>query len=204
MSRGERAQQEDAYSYACVTLPCDQLRQTVIDAAPRGVSRDPWFGWSCEEAGGPDIGGQVVWFACFDGHGGQSVSKRLAEKLHEVFELAEPDMITDTVQYMRSLGGYFRRYNGGPLGRWLDQESLARSTSEKNANSKPETSQRYQSLAELANSSQGKDLPKDSGSTYHALDHTNRIPPPATMRGKQMTIRERATLAWLMVCCRNT
>lgn len=96
LSRGNRARQEDAYSVACVSLPCEELRKDLAHRAPHGATRDPWFGWSCDQAGGADLGSQVVWFGVFDGHGGPSVSSLLANKLHYVFERAEPDMIADT------------------------------------------------------------------------------------------------------------
>ncbi|KAI3613315.1 hypothetical protein CBS9595_004148 [Malassezia furfur] len=199
-SRGERSRQEDAVSYACVMLPCEQLRQSIVDATPRGQTRDPWFGWSCMEAGGPDLGAQVVWFACFDGHGGPSVSQRLAARLHAVFEAAEPDMVTDTVRYMRSLGGYFRRYSGGVLERWVRKDRLGRG-----AKREAPTPQRYASLSALAASSEA--APERALEHYVALDgdeapgarHTERIAPPDEMRGKELTLKERATLAWLMV-----
>lgn len=95
-SRGDRARQEDALSVACVSLPCEELRKDLVRHAPRGATRDPWFGWSCEQAGGADLGSQVVWFGVFDGHGGSAVSSLLADKLHCVFEHAHPDMIADT------------------------------------------------------------------------------------------------------------
>lgn len=198
-SRGERARQEDAVSYACVMLPCEQLRQSIVDATPRGQTRDPWFGWSCMEAGGPDLGAQVVWFACFDGHGGPSVSQRLAERLHAVFEAAEPDMVTDTVRYMRSLGGYFRRYAGGVLERWVRKDRLGR------APKRDAPTQRFASLSALAASSAAP--PERALEHYVALDsdtapgvrHTERIAPPDEMHGKELTLKERATLAWLMV-----
>ena len=50
MSRGDRAQQEDAMSTACVMLPCEQLRQNLLQNVSRRAKRDPWYGWTCEEA----------------------------------------------------------------------------------------------------------------------------------------------------------
>lgn len=96
LSRGERAGQEDAMSISCIMLPCEQLRQHILHSMPGGQARDPWYGWTCQEAGGAEFGAQVVWFGCFDGHGGPSVSQLLSKKLHRVFEAAEPEMVTDT------------------------------------------------------------------------------------------------------------
>lgn len=206
-SRGERAGQEDALSYACVMLPCEQLRQNISDTTPGGQTRDPWFGWTCHDAGGPDLGGQVVWFACFDGHGGASVSQLLAEKLHGVFEAAEPDMVTDTVRYMRSLGGYFRRYSGGVLERWVRQDVLQEAAAAQREAQRAGEAPPARTLAELAESSRRAPERARPLEHYRALDtdgapgatHTQRIAPPEAMRGKEITLRERATLAWLMV-----
>lgn len=96
MSRGNRARQEDALAVKCVSLPCEELRKDLALRAPHGATRDPWYGWSCEQAGGADLGSQVVWFGVYDGHGGPAVSSLLRDKLHRVFEQAQPDMIADT------------------------------------------------------------------------------------------------------------
>lgn len=48
-------------------------------------------------------------------HGGAEVSKRLQESLHTKIENALPDTIPKTIKDYRALGGYLRRYQGGPL-----------------------------------------------------------------------------------------
>ncbi|WFD05486.1 hypothetical protein MVES1_000816 [Malassezia vespertilionis] len=200
-SRGERAGQEDAMSVACVMLPCDQLRENIKHASREETSsRAPWAGWSCEEAGGADIGAQVAWFACFDGHGGGAVSKLLSEKLHRVFEQVSPDMATDTVRYTRSIGGYFGRFTGGPLERWVHKDSLNR------AQHRQEHPNRMGSLAELASLAQSKAKPArleqyDAFSETRAPDtaQTERVAHVLGLRDAQFTLEERATLAWLMM-----
>lgn len=57
-------------------------------------------------------------------HGGSKISKFLSSTLHQTFESVTPEMITDTVQYTRSHGGYFRRFNGGLLERWVVKDQL--------------------------------------------------------------------------------
>lgn len=185
MSRGDRAQQEDAMSTACVMLPCEQLRQNLLQNVSRRAKRDPWYGWTCEEAGGEELAAQVVWFGCFDGHGGPQVSQLLQNKLHHVFEEADPSMVQDTVQYTCSIGGYFGRFQGGALERLVDPTQLRRPCAAP------------ASLEALADATHASDLEH-----YVALDadqgavHTQRHLAPTTA---QMSMQERATLAWLMM-----
>ncbi|KAL4400531.1 Protein phosphatase 2C 6 [Malassezia pachydermatis] len=228
-SRGDRARQEDAISVACLMLPCDQLREHVSVHSTKSVARDPWHGWSCEEAGGADLGAQVVWFGCFDGHGGPAVAQLLKDKLHRVFEEADVSMITDTVRYTRSIGGYFGRYTGGILERWVAQDRLTKSkrASKKQTTSIPASSQiqaqaqahaneQAQAPMQTANTlSTLSELASSSSSTtsipeldhYVALrddggaqaTHTERIAPPHNLDPATMTVEERATLACLMM-----
>ena len=185
MSRGDRAQQEDAMSTACVMLPCEQLRQNLLQNVSRRAKRDPWYGWTCDEAGGEELAAQVVWFGCFDGHGGPQVSQLLQNKLHYVFEEADPSMVQDTVQYTCSIGGYFGRFQGGALERLVDPTQLRRPCAAP------------ASLEALADAAHASDLEH-----YVALDadqgavHTQRHLAPSTA---QMSMQERATLAWLMM-----
>lgn len=185
MSRGDRAQQEDAMSTACVMLPCEQLRQNILQNVSTGATRDPWYGWTCDEAGGEELAAQVVWFGCFDGHGGPQVAQLLRNKLHRVFEEADPSMVLDTVQYTCSIGGYFGRFQGGALERLVDTNQLRR----------PSTAPA--SLEALAGTAHASDLEH-----YVALDgddgavHTQRHAVPSST---YLSMQERATLAWLMM-----
>ena len=219
-SRGDRLHQEDTYSVSCVQLPCEQLRQDVGRCTrPDDAARAPWNSWSCEQAGGEELGGQVVWAACFDGHGGGSVSALLRDKLQRIFEAVEPDMVTDTVEYTRSIGGYFRRFNGGVLEPWVRRDvlkppppRLPRQPPKKEAAPSEEVPK---TLAELV---QGANRPTPA--LHHAereteppLSHfvalpedalsdqptTRRIEPPKEMRGRLLTMEQRATLACLML-----
>lgn len=193
VTRGDRAEQQDAYSATCIALPCDELREHIGEAARTLHSNAEWCGWSCEQAGGAELGAQVVWFGCFDGHGGSTVSALLRDQLHRVFAAASPEMVADTVRYTRSLGGYFRKFNGGPLAHWMpnsdsDQQGIAQS---------PDPS-----LSEVSQAA------KESVDTplmhYVALPDgkhpsTQLVGPPTAMDGRKLTIPERATLAFLMM-----
>ncbi|WFD32692.1 hypothetical protein MSPP1_003742 [Malassezia sp. CBS 17886] len=221
-SRGERAGQEDAMAAACISLPCEALREHIVALSPPGASRDPWFGWSCAEAGGAELGSQVVWFGVYDGHGGPRVSQLLHRRLHHVFESVEPDMVTDTVQYTRSLGGYFRRFTGGVLDRWVRKDLLVRAPRAQGTGGAPAGGGRAppsppQTLSELARSTQtpsGGASPSPAPQLTHYIacpdaaelreapadaTLTRRIPPPEDMRGKELSLEERAALTYLMM-----
>lgn len=194
MSRGDRAEQQDAYSATCIALPCDALRAHIGEAARTLQSSAEWCGWSCEQAGGAEFGAQVVWFGCFDGHGGSSVSGLLRDTLHQVFASAEPDMVTDTVSYTRSIGGYYRKYDGGVLSRWVADDP------DKQPVLQPRSA--MYSLSDLAQSA--TESAPEPLSQYHAIPDnahpsTKLIPPPPSMQGKEMSVAERATLSFLML-----
>ncbi|EST08684.1 Protein phosphatase 2C (PP2C)-like domain protein [Kalmanozyma brasiliensis GHG001] len=129
-SRGTRAYQEDTASVSCLHIPTSDLRADYLrlQSSPSFAStpevRQAALEWDPTKAGGEEVAGQVVWFGCFDGHGGQQVSSFLRDQLHKTFESVEPDMVTDTVQWTRELGGYFRRFMGGVLERWVRKERL--------------------------------------------------------------------------------
>ncbi|SPO32700.1 related to protein phosphatase 2c [Ustilago trichophora] len=129
-SRGTRAYQEDTASVSCLHVPVNELRRNYLklhslsSSAAGAAAANAALEWDPEKAGGEELAGQVVWFGCFDGHGGQQVSSFLRDQLHKTFESVEADMVTDTVQYTRELGGYFRRFTGGVLERWVRKDKL--------------------------------------------------------------------------------
>ncbi|SJX65423.1 related to protein phosphatase 2c [Sporisorium reilianum f. sp. reilianum] len=129
-SRGTRPYQEDTASVSCLHVPVDELRRNYLklhslsSSAAGASAANAALEWDPEKAGGDELAGQVVWFGCFDGHGGQQVSSFLRDQLHRTFESVEADMVTDTVQYTRELGGYFRRFTGGLLERWVRKDRL--------------------------------------------------------------------------------
>ncbi|WFD34861.1 hypothetical protein MCUN1_001705 [Malassezia cuniculi] len=199
LTRGDRAEQQDTYSATCISLPCDALRAHIGEAARKIQSNAEWCGWSCELAGGAELGAQVVWFGCFDGHGGQSVSNLLKDSLHRVFASATPDMITDTVRYTRSIGGYFRKFDGGVLARWVSPEHLEEAQPPPPAQTHPQPG----SLSDLAKMAETHIHAPTPLTHYRALPDgahptTELIPPPESMRGMELNVAERATLAFLM------
>lgn len=124
-SRGTRAYQEDTGSVSCLHLSPEELQRNYLKYhSSSGSSSKAALEWDPSKAGGEELAGQVVWFGCFDGHGGQQISSFLRDTLHGTTEEVEKDMITDTVQYTRELGGYFRRFTGGVLERWVRKERL--------------------------------------------------------------------------------
>ncbi|TKY90358.1 hypothetical protein EX895_000356 [Sporisorium graminicola] len=129
-SRGTRPYQEDTASVSCLHVPVNELRRNYLklhslsSSAAGASAANAALEWDPEKAGGEELAGQVVWFGCFDGHGGQQVPSFLRDQLHRTFESVQVDMVTDTVQYTRELGGYFRRFTGGVLERWVRKDRL--------------------------------------------------------------------------------
>lgn len=58
-------------------------------------------------------------------HGGPAVSGYLRQELHGLFESVHPSMIPELFAWIKELGGYFRRYKGGPLLPWIDGSNHA-------------------------------------------------------------------------------
>lgn len=56
-------------------------------------------------------------------HGGAVVSDHLRRELQGLFESVDKSQIPEVYKWVKSLGGYFKRYQGGVLGKW-DKTSL--------------------------------------------------------------------------------
>ena len=52
-------------------------------------------------------------------HGGSTVSQYLRQELHGLLESADKSHIPEMYQYIKELGGYFKRFDGGPLAPWV-------------------------------------------------------------------------------------
>ncbi|BGP42412.1 Protein phosphatase 2C 6 [Rhodotorula kratochvilovae] len=126
-SRGERPYQEDAYASTSLALPQSALRWNVVDDR-LGTGWAPTIreGFEGEEPPpgeeGTEEGGrrrQVAYFGVFDGHGGDATSKYLSSSLHALIESStSPAEIPPVIDAYRALGGYLKRYRGGPLDRF--------------------------------------------------------------------------------------
>ncbi|KAM0750570.1 protein serine/threonine phosphatase 2C [Meredithblackwellia eburnea MCA 4105] len=116
-SRGERPYQEDAYSVHSILTPVTALKSNLFevkDAA--GWTPDTLEGFPGEEK--EDRKRQVAYFGVFDGHGGPLVSKYLKTHLHSLIEESQEAEVLKVVKDYRAIGGYLRRYRGGPLSRF--------------------------------------------------------------------------------------
>ncbi|RSH88531.1 uncharacterized protein EHS24_001076 [Apiotrichum porosum] len=107
-SRGERAYQEDATAVCALELNPEELARSLS----RGTTWDP-------VKAGP-LAGQVSFFGIYDGHGGRQVSQFLQHKLAALVESVTPADIQPVVESTVELGGYFRRWRGGPLRRFTE------------------------------------------------------------------------------------
>ncbi|GAA5865329.1 hypothetical protein JCM8547_005056 [Rhodosporidiobolus lusitaniae] len=120
-SRGERPYQEDSFCVKSVSLPTSALRWNVLDdRLGAGWNPEMLEGYEGEEPKeeGEERRRQVAYFGVFDGHGGAQTSKYLSTSLPTLLENARPSDISSAIDQYRSLGGYLKRYRGGPLERF--------------------------------------------------------------------------------------
>ncbi|TDL28693.1 protein serine/threonine phosphatase 2C [Rickenella mellea] len=109
-SRGNRSYQEDSFQFAALSLDPEELRLSAKKSF--GVDWDP-------NAAGEAYARQVLFVGIFDGHGGQAVSLYLHQHLHDIFESVDKSHIPELFEWIKELGGYFKRFRGGALNPWL-------------------------------------------------------------------------------------
>ncbi|KIK70867.1 hypothetical protein GYMLUDRAFT_147583 [Collybiopsis luxurians FD-317 M1] len=111
-SRGNRSYQEDFYAFSALSLDPEELKISVKKSF--GIEWDP-------EIVGNVFSRQAVFVGIYDGHGGPAVSGYLRQELHGLFESVNPSMIPELFAWVKELGGYFKRYKGGPLTPWIGE-----------------------------------------------------------------------------------
>ncbi|GJN93463.1 hypothetical protein Rhopal_006520-T1 [Rhodotorula paludigena] len=135
------AYQEDAYAVTSLAVPQSALRWNVVDdRLGTGWTPETREGFDGEDgdadpsqgergAKGGGEGGererkrQVAYFGVFDGHGGHETSRYLASSLPGLIESSTASEIPRVIDSYRELGGYLKRYRGGPLDRFrIDSE----------------------------------------------------------------------------------
>lgn len=110
--RGDRTQQEDYYSFATLSL----------DPAELKLSHKRNFNVDWQPDSVPDVlARQVLFVGVYDGHGGSTVSQYLRQELHGQFESTTKEMIPELYDWIKSLGGYFKRFKGGVLAPWINE-----------------------------------------------------------------------------------
>ncbi|CCO26599.1 Protein phosphatase 2C homolog 4 Short=PP2C-4 [Rhizoctonia solani AG-1 IB] len=115
VSRGNRSYQEDSHAIAALSLNPKELQAHLAERL--GI-----LSWDPGRIG-PELAGQVVFVGIYDGHGGPSVSQFLQKELHGLFESVQPDLVPDAISWMKSQGGYFKRFKGGALERWAERSA---------------------------------------------------------------------------------
>ncbi|KAF8707979.1 Glycoside hydrolase family 18 protein, partial [Rhizoctonia solani] len=113
VSRGNRSYQEDSHAIAALSLNPKELQAHLAEKL--GI-----LSWDPGRVG-PELAGQVVFVGIYDGHGGPSVSQFLQQELHGLFESVQPELAPDAISWMKSQGGYFKRFKGGALERWAER-----------------------------------------------------------------------------------
>ncbi|KAF9076163.1 phosphatase 2C-like domain-containing protein [Rhodocollybia butyracea] len=109
-SRGTRDHQEDFYAFAALSLDPEELQISIKKGL--GIEWDP-------SQVGDIFARQAVFVGIYDGHGGPAVSGYLRQELHGLFESVNPSMIPELFAWIKELGGYFKRFKGGPLTPWI-------------------------------------------------------------------------------------
>jgi len=110
-SRGDRGHQEDYHGIAALSLDPEGLRLSVRKTL--GIDWEP----------GDSTGhtaSQVVFVGLYDGHGGSTVSQYLRQELHGLFESVDKAQIPELFLWIKDQGGYFKRFKGGALAPWID------------------------------------------------------------------------------------
>ncbi|CED84395.1 protein serine threonine phosphatase 2c [Phaffia rhodozyma] len=129
-SRGTRPYQEDALLASAVQIKPEELKYSLRLDGGTGKSRKQpgsslgegvefWGQDTGEGARGWEptspTASELALLGIFDGHGGKDVSAWLSEHMADYVESTKGDDVNGVVEYMQSLGGYFRRFNGGLL-----------------------------------------------------------------------------------------
>ncbi|KAF9523621.1 phosphatase 2C-like domain-containing protein [Crepidotus variabilis] len=109
-SRGNRGHQEDFYAFATLSLNPAELQ--------KGLKQFHKVDWDPSAVGDPHSR-QVLFVGLYDGHGGSAVAQYLRQELHGLFESAKKTDIPEVFQWVKEIGGYFKRFKGGPLTPWL-------------------------------------------------------------------------------------
>jgi len=104
--------QEDRFTIGSIHIDPSTIQRT-IDKVPPEFQRQ----WD-PRAVGDEFASQVLFVGIYDGHGGHSVSEYLHTSLHDLFEHIDVAEIPDLVAYLKTYGGYFRRFRGGALQPW--------------------------------------------------------------------------------------
>ncbi|KAJ4002429.1 phosphatase 2C-like domain-containing protein [Lentinula boryana] len=113
-SRGNRSHQEDFYAFSSLSLDPEELQISLKKALD--IDWDP-------SRVGDVFSRQAVFVGIYDGHGGPAVAGYLHQELHGLFESARPSMIPELFAWIKELGGYFKRYKGGPLTPWITEQN---------------------------------------------------------------------------------
>lgn len=137
-SRGWRDHQEDRTR--CTTLELDPREMALTHQLNHDIEWDPGqpqtqptatVASSSTDASGSSatdrkaqarqqVKGQLSMFSIYDGHGGSACSDFLAHEMPDMIEGVKKEEINEVVDFTKALGGYFRRFRGGGLSRWVN------------------------------------------------------------------------------------
>ncbi len=123
--------QEDFHAFATLSLNPEELRLSL-----KKLHRVDWD----PALVGEPLSNQVLFVGLYDGsvgilnpflmtlmvfdlcrHGGSAVSQYLRQELHGLFESVDKSSIPELFHWIMELGGYFKRFKGGPLAPWVKE-----------------------------------------------------------------------------------
>jgi len=110
-SRGTRTHQEDRSRVCCI-----HVNPLVLSASYKKIGLSDWNHNNLPN----ELLGQILYAGLFDGHGGASVSEYLHNELHCLLEAVEKHSIVEVYRWLKSHGGYFKRFRGGILQEWVE------------------------------------------------------------------------------------
>jgi len=110
-SRGTRSHQEDHHQICAININPSELQTS--------IKRSAAIEWDTSKLP-PELAGEVLYAGLYDGHGGAHVAKFLQEELHILFEEVNKDIIPEVFAWVKSFGGYFKRFRGGALTDWIE------------------------------------------------------------------------------------
>ena len=106
--------QEDFYAFAALSLDPEELRLSYKKAHN--------LDWDPSELPAT-LARQMLFVGIYDGHGGSTVSQFCRQELHGLVENVHKSQAAEVYAWAKELGGYFRRFTGGVLSPWLDQNA---------------------------------------------------------------------------------
>ncbi|TRM66440.1 phosphatase 2C-like domain-containing protein [Schizophyllum amplum] len=115
-SRGNRSHQADHYAFTALSLDPEELRLS--------VKKHFDYDWD-PAAVGDGFNRQVAFVGIYDGCTWRlGRLPYLRQELHALFENVNPSIVPELFLWIKEIGGYFKRFQGGALEPWITMTRL--------------------------------------------------------------------------------